>query len=149
MFRRLYDSAILPQQATAGSAAYDLHAFESSYIGGHHSRATIATGIAVDLPPGHVGLICSRSGLAHKHGIFVLNAPGIIDPDYTGELKVILGRLPMDPVWPGLEPNFHIMRGDRIAQLLILPFATFAANASSLVRGDAGLGSTGVQPLAN
>ena len=93
-----------------------------------------------------VGLICSRSGLAAKEGIFVVNAPGVIDEDYRGELKISLGRLPFTPQWPS-ETIFLIDSGMRIAQLMILPLpqrtVEEVTDLTTTERGDGGFGSTG------
>jgi len=111
------------------------------------TRRTVGTGIAIELPPGHVGLICSRSGLAAKEGVFVVNAPGIIDEDYRGELKVALGRLPFTPQRPS-ETIFMIEPGMRIAQLMIMPLPQLAVeettDLTTTTRGASGFGSTGV-----
>jgi dUTP pyrophosphatase len=101
----------------------------------------------MELPPGYVGLVCSRSGLAAKNGVFVLNAPGVIDEDYRGELKVILGRLAYTPQWP--SENYTLVEpGMRIAQLMVMPIPQLAVEEvthfSTTARGEGGLGSTGV-----
>jgi dUTP pyrophosphatase len=154
---KLHPAATVPTQATPGAAAYDLYACEEAAIHGYQSRTTIDTGIAIELPYDCVALVCSRSGLAAKNGIFVLNSPGIIDSDYRGAIKVILSRLPLDTAWPSIEPSFIIKPGDRIAQLLILhlplwrqPFKE-VAELSPTQRGEGGLGSTGQKelPLVN
>lgn len=103
-------------------------------------RRLIPTGWAVALPEGHEGQVRPRSGLAWRHGVTVLNAPGTIDPDYRGELKVLL-------VNHGEAP-FTIERGDRIAQLVVCPYARAERVEVSVLgstsRGDGGYGSTGV-----
>jgi dUTP pyrophosphatase len=146
-FKLLHGKAQMPMRATSGAACWDLVAAEESYLAPPRSFATVGTGVAVELPPCHVGLVCSRSGLASKEGVFVLNAPGIIDEDYRGELKVVLARLPRDISWPALE-NYLILPGLRIAQLMVLPLASLAAqevlSLSETTRGANGLGSTGV-----
>jgi dUTP pyrophosphatase len=146
-FKRLTESAILPTRATEGAACFDLYANELHIIDDMRTRRTVGTGIAIELPPGHVGLVCSRSGLAAKEGLFVVNAPGIIDEDYRGELKVILGRLAYTPQWP--DPDiFSIEPGMRIAQLMIMPLPQLqveeVGELSTTARGQGGLGSTGV-----
>jgi dUTP pyrophosphatase len=146
-FKRLTESAILPTRATEGAACFDLYANELHIIDDMRTRRTVGTGIAIELPPGHVGLVCSRSGLAAKEGLFVVNAPGIIDEDYRGELKVILGRLAYTPQWP--DPAiFSIEPGMRIAQLMIMPLPQLqveeVGELSTTARGQGGLGSTGV-----
>lgn len=146
-FKRLTSTATLPTRATAGAACFDLYADEQQWLDDMRTRRTVGTGIAIELPPGHVGLICSRSGLAAKEGIFVVNAPGVIDEDYRGELKVSLGRLPFTPQWPS-ETIFLIDSGMRIAQLMILPLPQLTVeevtDLTTTERGDGGFGSTGV-----
>lgn len=146
-FKRLTSTAILPTRATAGAACFDLYADEQQWLDDMRTRRMVGTGIAIELPPGHVGLICSRSGLAAKEGIFVVNAPGVIDEDYRGELKVSLGRLPFTPQWPS-ETIFLIDSGMRIAQLMILPLPQLTVeevtDLTTTERGDGGFGSTGV-----
>lgn len=146
-FKRLTSTAILPTRATAGAACFDLYADERAWVDDMRTRRTISTGIAIELPPGHVGLVCSRSGLAHKQGLHVLNAPGVIDEDYRGEIKVILARHPFSPQWPS-EDIFMIEPGMRIAQLMILPLPQLEVveidDLTTTERGASGLGSTGV-----
>ena len=146
-FKRLTSTAILPTRPTAGAACFDLYADERAWVDDMRTRRTISTGIAIELPPGHVGLVCSRSGLAHKQGLHVLNAPGVIDEDYRGEIKVILARHPFSPQWPS-EDIFMIEPGMRIAQLMILPLPQLAVvedtSLSTTERGASGLGSTGL-----
>jgi dUTP pyrophosphatase len=146
-FKRLTESAILPTRATEGAACFDLYANELHIIDDMRTRRTVGTGIAIELPPGHVGLLCSRSGLAAKEGLFVVNAPGIIDEDYRGELKVIVGKLAYTPQWP--DPDvFTIAPGMRIAQLMIMALPQLqveeVGELSTTARGQGGLGSTGV-----
>lgn len=146
-FKRLTSTAILPTRATTGAACFDLYADERAWVDDMRTRRTIGTGIAIELPPGHVGLICSRSGLAAKHGLQVLNAPGVIDEDYRGELKIILARHPFSPQWPS-EDIFMIEPGMRIAQLMVLPLPQLTVvevtDLSTTERAANGLGSTGV-----
>lgn len=105
-------------------------------------RALVPTGVAIALPEGYVGLVHPRSGLAAKHGITIVNAPGTVDSGYRGELMVCLLNTDREQV-------FEIQRGDRIAQLVIQRFesATFnvVESLSETERGAAGFGSTGVQ----
>ena len=135
----LSDSATLPTRAHAGDAGLDLYASEKAHIG-PGERWQVATGIAVEIPEGHAGLVLPRSGLARRHGISLVNAPGLIDSGYRGEIKVLL--LNNDPA-----EIFRIEPGDRIAQLLVTPFATVdPVQADALAesdRGDGGFGSTG------
>ena len=147
-FKKLDPEAMLPKRATDGAACFDLYAVEDVVLK-HYRPVTVAkTGVAVQLSPGHVGLVCSRSGLAAKDRVFVLNAPGVIDEDYQGELKVILGYLPDDHAWPNMSPLVY-PKGSRIAQLLVMPVPQLqveevSAFATQTIRGEAGLGSTGI-----
>ncbi|AXV09820.1 Deoxyuridine 5'-triphosphate nucleotidohydrolase (plasmid) [Euzebya pacifica] len=129
-----------PRYARPGDAGLDLHATGDHIIHPGGGRAVIGTGIAIALPDGHAGMVCPRSGMAARHGITVTNAPGIIDAGYRGEIEVILTNT--DPDRP-----HHIRRGDRIAQLLIVPVATptivLADSLDTTERGTGGLGSTG------
>ncbi len=146
-FKKLAAGAIVPVRATAGAACFDLFANENTTLDDMRTLRTIGTGIAVEIPPGHVGMVCSRSGIASKSGMFVLNAPGIIDEDYRGELKVILGRLPFTPQWTSDEV-FQVVHGMRIAQFMVMPLPQLAveevSELTSTARGEAGLGSTGI-----
>ena len=140
-FKQLTASATPPTRGTPQSAGFDLSSdSKHSVILGIGETATVSTGIAVEIPPGYVGMVCPRSGLAAKHGITVLNAPGIIDADYRGELKVLL-------INHGLE-RFSFKHGDRIAQLVITSAPEFTveeiSDLSTTVRGTSGFGSTGV-----
>mgnify|MGYP001809718493 CR=1 FL=1 len=130
---------IKPTRATDGSAGYDLVCNEEFGIGLFPGlNIVVDTGTFIEIPKGYVGKVCPRSGLAAKKGITVLNAPGIIDSDYRGEIKVIL-------VNHGLL-HAHIERGDRIAQLLIqkVEYVEFIdGDLSETDRGEGGLGSTG------
>jgi dUTP pyrophosphatase len=102
-------------------------------------RALVSTGIAVAIAPGYEGQVRPRSGLAHRHGISIVNAPGTIDADYRGELKVILVNL-------GDEP-FEVVHGQRVAQLVIAPVAVVPVEEVDELppaeRGERGFGSTG------
>lgn len=135
---RLHEDATLPEIQTEGAAGFDLTSVESLTIN-PGARALIKTGIAVELPKGAVGMICSRSGLAANYGVFVLNAPGIIDSDYRGEIGVILFN-------SGINP-FSLAVGDRIAQFLTAPVyqPTFEGVdvLTDTERGAGGFGSTG------
>jgi dUTP pyrophosphatase len=146
-FMRLDPEAQLPVRATSGAACYDLFAAEDVWLKHYRPHTVVGTGVAIELPPGYVGMVCSRSGLAAKSRIFVLNAPGIIDEDYRGEIKVILGYIPDDHAWPNMNP-LHLPKGSRIAQLLVLPVPQLAVEEVSefsiTERGADGLGSTGV-----
>lgn len=109
---RLDPDAVLPGQAHDDDAGYDLCANEGAAIAPRGGRALVPTGLAVAIPAGCGGFVLPRSGLALKHGVTVLNAPGLIDPQYRGELKVLLVNT--DP-----DAAYEIHRGDRIAQLVI------------------------------
>ncbi|MDO5676684.1 MAG: dUTP diphosphatase [Propionibacteriaceae bacterium] len=129
----------LPAYAHPGDAGADLRATEDVVLA-PGERALVGTGVALALPDGHVGLVTPRSGLAAKAGLSIVNAPGVIDSGYRGEIKVNLVNLdPRNPV--------HLHAGDRIAQLLVVPFvsATFVPvdTLDETVRGDGGYGSTG------
>jgi dUTP pyrophosphatase len=138
-FAKLVPEARAPSRAHEGDAGLDLHAAEGVRLG-PGERASVGTGIAVAVPEGQAGLVLPRSGLAAKHGIALVNAPGLIDPGYRGEVRVLL--LNTDPSDP-----FEIAPGDRIAQLLLVPFAAVeAVEATELdetPRGLAGFGSSG------
>jgi dUTP pyrophosphatase len=137
--RRLDPAAVVPTRAHDGDAGLDLYSCERATIWAGR-RAFVRTGIAIEVPPGHAGLVLPRSGLAARHGIALVNAPGLIDAGYRGEVKVLL--LNTDP-----EEHFEIAPGDRIAQLLVVPFASLeAAEVSELSasqRGEGGFGSSG------
>ncbi len=109
---RLDPDLPLPAYAHAGDAGLDLLAREDAVVGAGGGRALVPTGIAVAIPPGHAGFVVPRSGLALRHGIGVVNAPGLIDSAYRGEVKVIL--LNTDP-----NDDYLVHRGDRIAQLVV------------------------------
>jgi dUTP pyrophosphatase len=130
---------VLPKYATRGDAGADLVSAEDVRISAHQ-RVLVKTGIKIAIPEGYVGLVHPRSGLALKHGITVLNAPGTIDAGYRGEVGVILlntGSL-----------DFEVKAGDRIAQLVIqkVEYAEFEVvdSLTETDRGEGGFGSTGV-----
>jgi dUTP pyrophosphatase len=137
--RRLSDAATMPSRAHKGDAGLDLYAAEAVTIapGG---RASVGTAVAVEIPEGHAGLVLPRSGLAARHGIALVNAPGLIDSGYRGEVRVLL--LNTDRTEP-----FAVAVGARIAQLLVTPFAEAqsveVADLDESVRGEAGFGSSG------
>ena len=128
----------LPSYATAGAAGMDLRAAESLTIK-PRGRALVATGIAIALPFGFEAQVRPRSGLAVKHGVTVLNAPGTIDCDYRGEIKV--------PLINHGDDDFVIVRGERIAQMVIVPaLQVLLEEVSTLdetIRGTGGFGSSG------
>ena len=137
--RRLRASARLPARAHDGDAGLDLHALEAFRLA-PGERASIGTGIAVEIPPGHAGLVLPRSGLAAKHGIALVNAPGLIDSGYRGEIRVLL--INTDP-----DDAFEAGAGDRIAQLVIVrvetPEVSEAGTLADSERGERGFGSSG------
>lgn len=140
-FRKIHPDAIVPEYATEGAAGLDLCARISHEIFLHPGvRFTCPTGIAIELPEGFEAQIRPRSGLAKKHGVTVLNAPGTIDFDFRGEIGVILINLG--------DEAFTIKPGDRIAQMVIAPFIRVeleqSGQLSDTERGDGGFGSTGV-----
>jgi dUTP diphosphatase len=138
-FQLLHPDARPPARAHDDDAGLDLHAAEAVTLG-PGERASVGTGVAVAIPPAHGGFVLPRSGLAAKHGIALVNAPGLIDPGYRGEVRVLL--LNTDRTEP-----FEIAPGDRIAQLVLVKLAVPAlAQVDALdetVRGDGGFGSTG------
>jgi dUTP pyrophosphatase len=132
----------LPQYATVHSAGLDLRAdLEHSQVLKPLERALVPTGLFIELPEGYEAQVRPRSGLAAKHGISIVNTPGTIDPDYRGEIKVILVNLSDVPFT--LEP------GERIAQMIIARFEHISWNEvetlSETVRGEGGFGHTGVK----
>lgn len=133
-----------PTRATAGSAAYDLRYTPKdgdSIVVRPNDTEVLPTGLSIELPEGYAALVCSRSGLAAKHGIQVLNAPGIIDSDYRGEIGVILHNTG--------DNNVIFRAGDRIAQLMIVPALSVdwvsVEALGETDRGNGGFGSTGVE----
>ena len=137
---RLRPGAVLPAYQTEGAAGLDLSAaLDKPITIAPGDRALVMTGIAIALPRGHEGQVRPRSGLALKHGITVLNAPGTIDEDYRGEIGVVL-------VNHGHE-RFHVTSGMRIAQLVVAPVRQVAIHEVTALdetaRGAGGYGSTG------
>ncbi len=137
---RLDPDLPLPGYAKAGDAGIDLRAREAVTLAPAGGRALVPTGIAIALPDGYAGFVQPRSGLAVKHGVTVLNTPGLIDSGYRGELKVCLINL--DPTTP-----FEIERGERIAQLVVQAVAQVdfveIAVLDDTERGETGFGSSG------
>jgi dUTP pyrophosphatase len=136
---KLSDSARLPTRANEADAGLDLYAAEAATLG-PGERASVGTGIAIEVPPGHAGLVLPRSGLAARHGIALVNSPGLIDAGYRGEVRVLL--LNTDR-----EATFEVEAGDRIAQLLLTPFLDVEvaeeAELAASARGENGFGSSG------
>jgi dUTP pyrophosphatase len=138
-FVRLSEGATLPTRAHDNDAGLDLHAAESARLA-PGARVSVGTGLAVQIPDGVGGLVLPRSGMALKHGVTLVNSPGLIDPGYRGELRVLL--LNTDRT---LE--FQISPGDRIAQLLLVPVAHASPRLADALddstRGEGGFGSSG------
>lgn len=138
-FKLLAAGGRAPTRAHDEDAGLDLRAAEPVTIE-PRARASVGTGIAVEVPAGHAGLVLPRSGLAARHGIALVNAPGLIDSGYRGELRVLLLNT-------GPE-RFEVAVGDRIAQLLITPYANVdpvaVAELRASSRGTGGFGSSGV-----
>jgi dUTP pyrophosphatase len=131
---RLDPDLPLPASAHPGVAGLDLRARIDTTVPAAGGRVLVPTGVAIAIPEGHAGWVLPRSGLALEHGIALVNAPGLIDAAYRGELKVIL--LNTDP-----HRDFVVHRGDRIAQLVIQRFATVQwAEVDSLEGDDRGGG---------
>lgn len=135
----LYGSMPHPERASTGAAAFDLCSEENTILFKGLPKL-VKTGLTVAIPEGHVGLVCSRSGLALNHSVVVLNAPGLIDPDYRGEIGVVLMNF-------DIAKDYTILKRDRIAQLLIIPtsnaFLLATYRLPKTERGDGGFGSTG------
>lgn len=138
-FARLRDDAVLPTRAHEGDAGLDLCAAEPAHLG-PGERWSVPTGVAVEIPDGHAGLVLPRSGLAHEHGIALVNSPGLIDAGYRGEIRVLL--LNTDPA-----EVYRVKPGDRIAQLVVVvvaaPEPVEAEALAESARGDGGFGSSG------
>jgi dUTP pyrophosphatase len=136
----LAPGARLPQRAYEHDAAFDLFAVQNAIVAPQH-RQVIGTGVALGLPPGIAALTLPRSGLAAEHGIALVNAPGLIDPGYRGEVRIIL--LNTDRHHP-----FHVHAGDRIAQLLIVSLTAVSffetVRLDETHRGERGFGSSGM-----
>jgi dUTP pyrophosphatase len=136
----LHPAARPPARSRPGDAGYDLRCVEPFTLA-PGERATVPTGVAIAVPEGAAGLVVPRSGLAARHGLSVVNGPGLIDPNYRGEVKVVLVNL-------GAE-TYHGEAGDRIAQLLLVPFLSPEAYVVEALppsgdgRGENGFGSSG------
>jgi len=139
LYRRLSPAARAPARAHDDDAGFDLHAAEAASLE-PGARASVGTGLAVAIPVGFAGLVLPRSGLAARHGIALVNAPGLIDPGYRGELRVLV--LNTDR-----ESPFEIAAGDRVAQLVLVRAEALeleeADELGDTARGSAGFGSSG------
>ncbi len=138
-FTKLNDAAVVPTRAHPGDAGLDLYSTEIAHLG-PGERWAVDTGIAVEIPEGHAGLVLPRSGLAREHGITLVNSPGLIDAGYRGEIRVLL--LNTDPA-----ETVRIEAGARIAQLVVTPVTIAdpveATELTDSARGDGGFGSSG------
>jgi dUTP pyrophosphatase len=138
-FIKLSEKATLPTRAHDSDAGLDLYAAEGARIV-PGARVSVGTGLAMAVPEGLAGLVLPRSGLALKAGVTLLNSPGLIDPGYRGEVRILL-------VNTDQTIDFHVKPGDRIAQLLLVPIATASPlEADALdtsARGAGGFGSSG------
>lgn len=136
---KLKDEALLPTRAHEGDAGLDLYSCEAAHIG-PGERWSVGTGVGVEIPDGHAGLVLPRSGLARNHGISLVNSPGLIDSGYRGELRVLL--LNNDPA-----ETFRVEAGDRIAQLVLVPIALATPVETAVLadsaRATGGFGSSG------
>jgi dUTP pyrophosphatase len=136
--RLLDPDAVPPSRSRSGDAGYDLRATERVSVP-QDGRRLVGTGVAVALPEGVAGLVTPRSGLAVEHGLTLLNAPGLIDPNYRGEIKVILHNTS--------ERRYTVEVGDRIAQLLLVPYWAPELEVVEALpeteRGAGGFGSSG------
>jgi dUTP pyrophosphatase len=139
-FKRLDPTVPLPAYAHAGDAGLDLRANVDAEVA-PGERAMIPTGLAVAIPEGHAGMVLPRSGLASRQGLTLANAPGLIDAGYRGE--IVCAVVNLDPAQP-----VKIARGDRIAQLVVVPFAVAEPEAVDELpeshRASGGFGSTGL-----
>ncbi len=137
--QRLDPRAVVPTRAHPGDAGLDLRALDGGTLA-HGERTAVGTGIAIALPAGHAGLVVPRSGLAAQHGVTVVNAPGLIDEGYRGELRVLLMNADADE-------SFSWDAGDRIAQLVIVavhtPDTVAVDTLDGTARGAGGFGSSG------
>ena len=135
----LHAQAVAPSRAHDGDAGLDLSSIEHVVLA-PGARATVGTGIAVAVPTGFAGLVCPRSGLASRHGVTVVNGPGVVDAGFRGEVRVVL--LNTDCL-----QSFTIEPGDRIAQLVLVPIAlahvTVVDELTAAARNGAGFGSSG------
>jgi dUTP pyrophosphatase len=136
---KLKDEARLPVRAHEGDAGLDLYACEAANIG-PGERWSVGTGVGVEIPEGHAGLVLPRSGLARDHGIALVNAPGLIDSGYRGEVRVLLLNTDRTEA-------FEVAVGDRIAQMLVVRYEAGGVeeldSLEETARGTAGFGSTG------
>lgn len=141
LLQRLDPELPVPGYAHAGDAGADLFARVGAHLAAGGGRALVPTGVAVAIPEGYAGFVQPRSGLALRHGVTCLNAPGLIDAGYRGEIAVVLVNT--DP-----SEDYEVHRGDRVAQLVIQPvvqaaFDVVDGDLPGTVRGTGGFGHTG------
>jgi dUTP diphosphatase len=138
-FTKLTADATLPTRAHDNDAGLDLYSAEKAMIV-PGARVSVGTGLAVGIPEGLAGLVLPRSGLAIKSGVTLVNSPGLIDPGYRGEVRILM-------INTDRTMDFHVKPGDRIAQLLLVPIATASPMQADALeettRGAGGFGSTG------
>ena len=136
--KRLTDTATLPTYGSKGAACFDLYA---DTVQQEDWGVLVGTGLAVEIPEGHVMMVYSRSGMGFKHGIVLRNGTGIVDADYRGQIMVALTHNPI------VEVDVEINTGDRIAQAMIIPVQQFqfteVSELSETERGEGGFGSSG------
>jgi dUTP pyrophosphatase len=139
LVKRQHADAVIPKYQTAGSSGFDLHSVEEVDIPAGNV-ALVKTGLSFGIPSGYEIQVRSRSGLALKNGVFVLNSPGTVDDDYTGEIGVILANFGKVP--------YHVTKGARIAQAVLMKVEKASLEQVTLLeetdRGSGGFGSTGV-----
>jgi len=139
LVQRLDPGLPVPGRARPGDAGVDLYAAAAVTLG-PGDRATVGTGVAVAIPEGYAGLVAPRSGLAQRHGLGIVNAPGVVDSGYRGEIRVILVNHGVVPV--------TLARGDRIAQLVVVPVhggeLLEVEQLPDSERGERGFGSSGL-----
>lgn len=138
-FNRLVPHAKMPTKATRGSGAYDIYSTDELLLA-PEGRYAFGTGLAMEIPEGFVALVCPRSGLAVKNGVTILNAPGVIDADYRGEVKAIV-------INHDLREPLFVSKGDKVGQLLFVKAEEVqfeeVEELTSTQRGTGGFGSTG------
>lgn len=137
--KKLHPAAVLPQHATSGAACFDLQAIDGGEVPAQGGTLACRTGLAFEVPAGHVMLIYSRSGQGFKNSVRLVNSVGVIDSDYRGEVAVkLINDSPL---------AFNVEAGDRIAQAMVIPVPSVelieAADLEETARGAAGFGSTG------
>lgn len=140
--KKLYEDAKMPERGTADSAGHDLHAYVNDARGEililPNTTVKVHTGIAMEIPKGYFGAVFPRSGLSTKHGIRLANCVAVIDSDYRGEIMV--------PLYNDSSESYRCGHGERIAQIIIMPYLPVEyteGEISNTARGEGGFGSTG------